>query len=57
MSWKQRFVEYLDRHTVKYRTRSARMKFWWSRGAPVSFGMGLGIEIIKFRRNPNCMYY
>ena len=43
--WATRFYE---QSTLKYRTRSARIKFWWTRAAPVGFCMGAGAEWYKW---------
>ena len=43
--WKTKFME---NATLKYRTRNARIKFWWTRAAPIAFTMGAGAEYYKW---------
>ena len=38
----------MENATLKYRTRNARIKFWWTKAAPIAFCMGAGAEYYKW---------
>ena len=54
---RQRLNNYLAKHTALYRTREARMKYWWFRAAPITMSMGITIEYIKINRSADYRAY
>ena len=45
LAWK---IKLYENAILKYRTRNARIKFWWTRAAPFAFCMGAGAEYYKW---------
>ena len=41
-------VRFYENATLKYRTRNARIKFWWTKAAPAAFCMGAAAEYWKW---------
>ena len=46
-------LKWYENATLKYRTRNARIKFWWTRAAPAAFCMGAGAEYYKWTHQEN----
>ena len=43
-----RVLQSYEKATLKYRTRNARIKFWWTKAAPTAFCMGAAAEWWKW---------